>query len=417
MTTALKNRSARTAPRNSRFQAVAATCPACGHHVAAPFFYAGDKPLATLAWPKSAHEARSMKRLPLDFICCIECSHVYNHSFQYDEVPYSEKPNLMFNKGKNWSDFIVRMQKRILQSLPDSPTIVEIGHGDGAFLSAMAELRPDGRYIGFDPNGAAHSSSDNVELVQALFQPELHLAEIMPDMVVSRHVLEHLMNPLAFLQNLQFHASCLRLPLLAYFEAPCIDRAIAAERTVDFYYEHNSQFTSKSFSRMLNRCGAGIEDIGVGYGGEVIYGFVQLGDCERLVEHASMATRFHESTQTSEQVIADQLQRIHDSGVSVAVWGGTGKSAAFINRYDLDAERFPLVVDSDPDKAGTFVPGTGQEIQHRDALIGQAVDIMIIPPQWRAKDIIAEMNEAGIEARSVLIEHKGRLVEYTGQYG
>lgn len=415
MTASVKWKQNASKPPKTRINPVIVTCPACGHHVAAPFFPAGDKPLATLAWPKSHEEARDMKQLPLNYVCCVDCSHVFNTEFQYGEVPYSEKPNLMFNEGKNWSEFIRRMQRRIVDSLPAKPRVVEIGHGNGAFLSSLSKLRPKGTFIGFDPNGAAKGSG-NVELVQALFQPDIHLAEIMPDIVVSRHVLEHLMNPLAFLQSLQFHASSISLDLLAYFEAPCIDRAIQTKRTVDFYYEHNSQFTSKSFSRMLSRCGAVPEDIGLGYGGEVIYGFVRMGDCKRQIEHARMATEFMESTEASERKIKQQLQELFDAGSRVAVWGGTGKSAAFINRYELDAERFPIVVDSDPDKAGTFVPGAGQEIRFRDYLREHPADVLIIPPQWRARDIIEEMKRENIQVNFILIEHKGKLVEFKNQY-
>jgi hypothetical protein len=96
----------------------------------------------------------------------------------------------------------------------------------------------------------------------------------------------------------------------------------------------------------------------------------------------------------------------------VAVWGGTGKSAAFINRFGMDAERFPTVVDSDAQKAGTFVPGTGQEIRFRDYLLEHPVDVIVIPPQWRARDILGEMDRAGIRCASVLIEHEGRLVDF-----
>ena len=93
------------------------------------------------------------------------------------------------------------------------------------------------------------------------------------------------------------------------------------------------------------------------------------------------------------------------------MWGGTGKSAAFINRYGLDARRFPLVVDSDPVKAGTFVPGTGQEIRRRDVLLAQPVEVIIVPPQWRLRDILEEIRACGIAAERVLIEHAGRLID------
>lgn len=81
-------------------------------------------------------------------------------------------------------------------------------------------------------------------------------------------------------------------------------------------------------------------------------------------------------------------------------------------RYGADAQRFPLVVDSDRDKVGTFVPGTGQEIQFRDCLLDREVDVVIIPPQWRAADIISEMAQAEIIVDQVLIEHLGQLVDF-----
>ena len=80
-----------------------ATCPACGHHVAAPFLISEAQPLATLAWPETAEAARGLPRLPLDFVRCVGCGHVFNRAFDYALVPYSEKPNLMFNQGIKWS--------------------------------------------------------------------------------------------------------------------------------------------------------------------------------------------------------------------------------------------------------------------------------------------------------------------------
>lgn len=58
------------------------------------------------------------------------------------------------------------------------------------------------------------------------------------------------------------------------------------------------------------------------------------------------------------------------------------------------------------------MPGTGQEILFRDALKGVALDVLIIPTQWRAKDIAAEMAREGIVAGKVLIEHGGRLIDF-----
>ena len=69
---------------------VASPCPVCAHAVAAAFFDGGRQPLATLGWPASAEEARAMPRLPHDFVQCPSCSHVWNRSFRYEDVPDPE---------------------------------------------------------------------------------------------------------------------------------------------------------------------------------------------------------------------------------------------------------------------------------------------------------------------------------------
>jgi hypothetical protein len=392
-----------------------ATCPACGHHVAALFFDGGHQPLATLSWPASAAEAQALPRLPLDFVRCLDCGHVFNASFDYAKAPYSQKPNLMFNGAVNWSHFLKEVQGKLLSQLVDGAVVVEIGHGDGSFLRALARAHPSGRYFGFDPHGAAQGSeegSDGVEFRALLFEASRHLAELRPQLIISRHVLEHLVNPLGFLQSLSLAASIAGLATLAYFEVPCIDQAVASQRSVDFYYEHSSQFTTDSFTRMLSRSVHRILEIGHGYGGEVIFGMVGLGVPSSTLQALQSAQEFRVGAETAQHTISDQLAELHRTGKRIAIWGGTGKSAAFICRHGVDRERFPVVVDSDIAKVGTFVPGTGQEIRSRNWLLTHRVDVVIVPPQWRAADIILEMGRAGISVESVLIEHKGELIDY-----
>lgn len=386
-------------------------CPACGHQVATPFFDGGMQPLATISWPATEALARSLPRHPLDFVRCLDCGHVFNAAFDYAAVPYSEKPNLMFNGAANWSRFLQDIRAAILARLPADPVVVEIGHGDGSLLAALAGERPAGRFIGFDPHGAARGR-DNFEFRAELFDPAQHLGGLRPDLIVSRHVLEHLVNPLGFLQSVSFVASQLGLAPQAYLEVPCIDNVLHSARTVDFYYEHSSQFTTGSFTRMLSRASANPPEVGHGYGGEVVYGFTRLGASAATLAMAEESAAFRVASEAALEVIRGQLAELHAAGKSVAVWGGTGKSAAFMCRYGVDAERFPIVVDSDRDKAGTHAPGTGQLIRFRDWLLEHPVTDLIIPPQWRAADIIAEMARTGIEVERVFIEHGGRLIDY-----
>lgn len=385
-------------------------CPACGYMVSVPFYDGGEQPLATIAWPGDENTAKELPRLPLDYVRCAGCGHVYNAAFDYKRIPYNDKPNLMFNQGQNWSEFIKNIRSRMLGMLPAHPSVVEIGYGDGSFLASLAEGGKDGRYIGFDPHGAK-SRLECLQLRGELFDPGRHLAELKPNIIIMRHVLEHLVNPLKFLQQIGFMATALDMKLLCYLEVPCIDRAIEAGRTVDFYYEHNSQFTTQSFERMVVRSGADIVEIGHGYDREVVYGFMRFMAHSEQMAYVREARDFMENSARAVTAITSQLDALYKNGKRVAIWGGTGKSAAFMQRYNVDSERFPVVIDDDKNKVDTYVPGTGQKIRYRDWLAQNPVDVIIIPPQWRAFDILASMRKAGIQAPSILIEHQGSLVD------
>jgi len=155
-----------------------------------------------------------------------------------------------------------------------------------------------------------------------------------------------------------------------------------------------------------------IVELAHGYDGEVVYALVKLGVSLEKQNRALAAQTFLNRADESRVTIRKQLDELAQSGATCVIWGGTGKAAAFIHQFGADAKRFPLVVDSDKDKVGFYVPGTGQEILFRDVLKTMQIDVVIIPTQWRSKDIVAEMQREGILAKSILIEHCGELVNW-----
>ena len=92
-----------------------------------------------------------------------------------------------------------------------------------------------------------------------------------------------------------------------------------------------------------------------------------------------------------------------DSGRSVAFWGATGKGSAFLNIFDLFDHAWPVVVDSDYNKVGRFVPRTGQEIHPPEYLVENPVDTIVITTQWRAEDIAWEIQNRRIPCREILV--------------
>jgi hypothetical protein len=299
----------------------------------------------------------------------------------------------------------------LVKRMPPEPTLVEIGCGEGRFLRSLAQACGGrGRILGFDPS-THPTTGQGFDFHARLFDPLEDMGRFAPDAVVIRHVLEHLTEPAALIEQLAWGAARVNHPVWLFAESPCIDRVFTTGRLADFFYEHVSHFTTDSFRTLMMRAGD-VFEFAHGYDTEVVYALVRLQPPTEALRRAEAAARFAEASVAARQTIRAQLDELAASGLAIAIWGGTGKGATFMHQFGVDRDRFPLVVDSDPEKAGTFVPGVGQPIQFRDVLKGADLDVLIIPTQWRAKDILAEMQQAGIEAPRILIEHGGRLVDF-----
>lgn len=386
-------------------------CIACGDLGVATFIDPSVRPLATVWWPESSREAEQMETLPHRFVRCIHCGHVFNQRFSYAEVPYRQKPNRMFNQGHRWKQHVLEVLEKATDLLPESPSVVEIGCGDGDLLRELASRFIGGRFVGFDPHATA-SRGGSLEFRDTLFVAKQHVAELQPDLIICRHVLEHLSNPLQFVARLQLAVTATGRPTQLYAEVPCVDRAIQTTRLADYYYEHNSHFTTRSLSTMLKRAGGTVRDLDRYYHDEVLGAFVEFSP-KIEATHLVQETESHRlAAKRARQAISRQLSELSDSPNTIAIWGGTGKAAAFMQQYHVDRQRFPLVVDSDPDKCGTYVPGTGQCIRSVETLHQHPDLVVIIPMPWRARDILAEMQQKRIRYHRVLIEHRRKLVDF-----
>jgi hypothetical protein len=193
-----------------------------------------------------------------------------------------------------------------------------------------------------------------------------------------------------------------------FAEVPCITKGLRDRRIGDFLYEHVGNFTQRSLQVMFESAGWRTYDTGLAYNDEVAY---WIGDTYGTGDpDPTQAEAFRKAVWKSVTSVITTIRALKQSGYKMAYWGGTGKGAAFLNAYQIEDG---IVVDSDPNKVGLYVPGTGQKIESSDTLICQPVHTLVITTRWRAADIYAEIQAKGIEYDQLLVLDGSNLRTYT----
>lgn len=374
-------------------------CLACGSHLLESFYNPGSHPLAALNLPRSHEEAESALRYPMNFHTCRACGHIFNVDFDVARIPYEDDSNLMYNSGRSWNDHI----REVAQHLRDNyeitgKTIVDIGAGDGLFLEYFSAASSMNRCIAFEPGIESDSCiAAGLETIVDYFIPERDIRRYSPDVLVCRHVLEHMGRPREFVAELAYHGREQRPLFVA--EVPCIDEAVKEGRFGDYLYEHVSNFTATSFRTMFESAGWFTADLYTTYNDEVLVWIGRPGP-----------SAFVDSKPKPDpETVTALLQFILLDNKSYAFWGGTGKGASFLNACGITGGR---VIDSDHRKAGCYVPGTGQRIEAPSSLWTNPVDTIIITTRWRAADIYSEIKRDHPSVREILVIDNDAIRQY-----
>lgn len=387
-------------------------CIVCGSKITHKIFNAGPQPLAALNLPKSAEAAKNAIRFPMNFHLCAFCGHVFNVNFNYAQIPYAEDSNLMYNSGSGWQDHMQSLINKLhmYKERWIDGIAIDIGCGDGQFFSRLLGTMPQASCIGYEPGIEADKIKD-FTVIRDYFVPERDLERFRPTLLVCRHVVEHLENPREFLADIAYWSSKYNLNPIVLVEVPCFDNSLALGRVSDFLYEHVSNFTSNSFQTLFAVSGYSKLEVSRYYGEEVIAGFFSPNSVP-LHFNCDAAKAFGINVYDS---ILNMKQRLQELKMTdwLVFWGGTGKGAAFLNMYNINASDFPIVVDSDSHKIGKFVPGTGQEIQSPDILKDTDSATIVITTPWRAKDIKLDIERRGLKYKRLLVLRGGMLCDYT----
>lgn len=286
--------------------------------------------------------------------------------------------------------------------------VVELGCGDGSFLSRLCELGDNvgvGFDPAFDPARSAIKPGVNARVVRELFTSTTTLPP--PDFVSCRHVLEHIPDPRAFLADLRR-----ALPDGAglYFEVP--DCAHMTEHLAiwDLIYEHCSYLTAEAMIGLFARAGFEVLGAASAYGGQflglrarasgVVPGVEAPDERTRARAHA-FAREHHRKVAHWRGVLGQWRSR----GQHAVLWGAGSKGVTFLNTFGdelRDASVLAHAVDLNPRKQGCFVAGCGLEIIAPERLPELRPAVVLAMNPLYVEEIRASLLRLGLPAEVVV---------------
>jgi SAM-dependent methyltransferase len=323
---------------------------------------------------------------------CECCGHVYNGAFDPSKIDYSPSYENSLHFSANFQTYAELLATRLVATYDlKGRTVLEVGCGKGDFLRLMCKLGV-GHSIGFDPSYeetlAAALDCRNFTVVRDYYSEKYTDLDV--DMVICRHVLEHIEYPKNFLNTIRRTVGD-RPGTVVFFEVPNVMYTLKDFGIWDLIYEHCGYFTSPSLIHLFKAAGFIPVSVRSDYGGQYLcieaYPDIktnpalaaQLEDPLRIAKYAKhFAAEYREKVTEWQRKVAGMKR----SGKKTVVWGGGSKGVTFLNVMRGHAE-IDYIVDVNPRKQGFYIPHTGQRVISPDALIDYKPDVVIaVNPQY-----------------------------------
>ncbi|MDX2102037.1 MAG: class I SAM-dependent methyltransferase, partial [Alphaproteobacteria bacterium] len=216
------------------------------------------------------------------------------------------------------------------------------------------------------------------------------------DAVVSRHVIEHVSDPVGFIAAIRA-ALGTESEARLFVETPTVDWIFAGTVLQDVFYEHCNYFTADTLHATLQAGGFIVDQMDCVFDGQYLWAEARAGapvPVPRAAGDGQAAMRYAAAVTAEIAHWQAQLQR----GSPTVVWGAGAKGVTFATTIDPDATLIAGLIDMNPGKQGRFVPVSGHPVYAPAALPMLAPrQIVIMNPNYRA-EIAADVAALGITA-------------------
>jgi SAM-dependent methyltransferase len=396
-------------------------CSVCYSKKRFLFFGINSLPVLTCAiWP-SKEEAIECNKKDILLAFCQNCGFIENILFDAEVTDYGVSYENALHFSKVHQMYSKKEAEQLVKRLNlKEKKIIDIGCGDGQFVSLLCDIGHN-EGIGFDPSyspSKCNISSLNpyVHIIPEYYSEKYNYFS--SDLIMSRHTLEHIADPLQFLRAIRKNLTTQKETYI-FFEVPNAYYLIKNKVLWDIIYEHCSYFTITSLSHLFYLSGFEVKSLRETYNRQYL-------TIEALPANKSKSTDFkynhsdniinykfvnkiHKQVQkfskNAQEYIGkcrNQLIQYYNSSKKVALWGVGAKSVIYLNMVKVD-NAIQLTVDVNPRKQGHFIPGTGQRIDDPVELKKFKPDIVLIINPIYKREISRSLASMGLKTKIVVI--------------
>lgn len=373
-------------------------------------------PLLTSACPQDA----MVPLLPIVAGYCPCCSHV-----QLIARPTPEELDLVY-----LGEYTNVMEKGILSSadqmaldckaffdfadggkLPADGQVLEIGCFDGSFLSLFGGRR----LIGCEPNPMGRMAAERygVKVVPKYFSAA-DFEDSSVDLVVMRHLIEHLPEPLEALEACR---QIIKAGGRLLIETPNIEHTLTQHVVGNFYHQHLHYFSRESLPLILRRAGFevvahGIKDFRQFVVAAKVDGTREALDESRAPYGVMICSQIDSYRRYLEALRLDMNAWLAGNPGRIAIYGASSTATGIVYAGGLPSGRLAYLVDADPRKHGKVLPGTDCAVFSPEHLREDPVETVFIASDFFKEEIksLLKTQFSGVVKRCIF-SHPNFVVE------
>lgn len=395
------------------------TCPSCGEPGLTPFYEVRGVPVHSVVLLHSRDEALRYPRGDIVLGFCRACGFIPNMAFDPSLQDYSVEYEASQAFSPTFGAFAVEVAQRLVDEygLHDKD-IVEIGCGQGEFLTLLCELGGN-RGLGFDPayvegredialplppsagrGRRAEAVQASVRIVKDYYS-EAHAPE-RADLVCCKMTLEHIADVGRFVRMVRRSLEG-QPEAVVFFQVPDVTRILEERAFWDIYYEHCSYFAPLSLAGLFERSGFDVLRLATEYEGQYLMIDARPNHLPRPAPHSRELARLAERVRAFRRGVGEALDgwrrrlgALRAGGRRAVIWGAGSKAVAFLTTLGV-GDAVEYAVDINPNKHGTYLAGTGQEIVAPEFLREYRPDLVIVMNPVYCREISGQLRALGVE--------------------